>query len=426
MRTVEVSPNASPVPPRSGLDADDASTGQGHRSMVDPSSGHSGTSIRDATKLRRMREGLAGLDPRRDVTASRGMARREHVVTPIGLSVIEDVMTSISKPALDSFGRHRRLTPQVIDAMASKFDALVDVRHAHAIVRSCDHDVAATRTQPKRVSHERLRFLVTQDDDGFALSTVQFEVTRKSLMTEVKHTTLSWTRHASERFYERADRQALPSSASIGKGLADMFATACMASVVVVGEGFSRSLPLPCQGGLLLGEVSYLPPEAWKSRAVMADNAGVSTRRSKPTHVSTGALVNGVLTWRGRTFVGPDELGPDQKAYVDAWAELLALDAVRTLNADCHGILTWSTHGLVDLRSMAAVMVAVTDTLNVMLGDPRFARMMSGRRVDIPDAAWGDRRPLPLADEADRRLVDRIMSETGAAKVYRPAPRRFA
>ncbi len=376
------------------------------------------------TNLRRMREGLAGLDPRRDVTASRGMSRREHVVTPVGLSVIEGVLTTISKPALDSFGRHRRLTPGAVDKIASRFDSFVDGRHGHAIVRSADHDVSPTRTQPNRASHERLRFLVTRDDDGFALSTVQFQVTRRSLITEVRPTTLSWTRHASERFYERSARQGSPSSASIGKGLADMFATACMACVVVAGEGFSRSLPLPCQGGLLLGEVAYVPSEACESRAVTANDVGVSTRRSKPTHLSTCALVNGSLAWKGKTFVGPEELGTDQRAYVAAWTELLGLDPVRSIDAACMDVMAWTTTGSFDLRPVAIGMVAVTDTLSVMLGDPRFARMMSGRRVEIPEAAWGCRAPQPGADEADRLMVDRLMSATGTDKVYLPARRR--
>ncbi len=352
----------------------------------------------DLTNMRRMAEGLAGLDPRRDVTASRGMARREHAVTPITFSLLGDVVDVVATPVIEQFGKGRRLLPRSIDAIAEAFLRHVDGRHGHAVVASSEAITSPTRTQPKRRQHECVRLLVARDGEGFSLAVAQVMASRKHVGVEVRDTVVGWTRHSSERFYERADRMAEASSRDIGGALAGMFATTCAAIGVVGGEGRSRTLALPCHGGLLLGEVSFAPEAEWRSRALMVKEHAVGTARSRPASVVPCPYGGGAWIWTGRTFVGPDELGADQVGYAMAWSELLSLPEVARANRDALDILHWTPRPIDDLRAIIEAMAA---PIRAILDAPAFADVNKGDPVlgDDLSAHLAKRRGPPRPDD---------------------------
>ena len=322
------------------------------------------------------------LNPFGDRSVSMGFARREHAGTVDAMPLVTELMRRMSRPVHARFKAGRRLEPAAVSATAADFERILDAL-AETVGRY-DLDVPATRARPRSQYHEKSRLCVSRDASDFSLVFATLGVTAKRLHLEVSPTVLGWTRHAAERYYERAG-DGTGASATIGRTLAAVLPLACHAIECVRDHKGFCDLAIPAGGGLLLGQVRETPEQDWAGRFIEFDVRGavVGSRAHASIFQGPPAGIGHSAHWRAMTYVGPDEMRPDQEAYAEAW-----LDVVRR-----SGLMEDTGKGaqLVAMRKFAPEALAafhrecvpLAGWMAAFLDDPRHAGIM--RRTPYAD-----------------------------------------
>ena len=265
------------------------------------------------------------LDPTDDRTVSRLMVAREKR----GRASVEPVAAAFANGVFDRiingrFESGRKLADDDLARVLSAFGTQVDGR-MHAPVQSFDGNQGPTRTRPKGEWYERGRVHVDVRPGGFALAATSLALGRKRAMMEVGETCLSWTDHAAERFYERSCGDT-PQSAAIGGALMSNFFPASMAAHAIARDGLPPYLAIPCEGGLLLGTVSWTqgaPRDTGDDHGMGIMHHGASVSRYRPARVQyVGPGCDTHVRWRADTYIGPREMRANQVEYAAAWGEL--------------------------------------------------------------------------------------------------------
>ena len=262
------------------------------------------------------------LEPFGDATVSKGFARREHAGTVDALPFVSELMQRAARPAFARFTRGRRLEPAAVSATVKDFERLLD--DLADTVGRYDHDVPATRTRPRGQRHEKVRLCVSRSARDFRLVAVTMRVSTKEFYFESSPTVLGWTRHAAERCYERMGGGA-KSGGAIGRALAGQFPMATLAIEAVRSRKGFCDLAIPAGGGLLLGRVHEVPEAGWEGMSVCVYDRGAAAGCMPPVATSsgrrrgTGPDADSVACWTAITYVGPDEMRPEQEAYAARW-----------------------------------------------------------------------------------------------------------
>ncbi len=259
------------------------------------------------------------LNPFGDVTVSKGFARREHAATVDALPFVSDLMARAARPAYARFTKKRRLHPPEIAGCVGDFGRLLD--DLADIVGRYDLDVAATRARPRSEYHERARLCVSRDERDFRLVSVSLGINAKRFYFEASPTVLGWTRHAAERCYERVGGAARTGEV-IGRALARQLPMASLAIEAVHSRKGHCDLAIPAGGGLLLGQVHEVAEVDWEGRYALVTADGANAGRKPPTSTLPAPPHRGagpVACWTAITYIGPDELRPEQVEYATAW-----------------------------------------------------------------------------------------------------------
>lgn len=265
------------------------------------------------------------LDPTDDRTVSRLMVAREKR----GRSSIESTVSSFAKGTFNRtlssrFESGRKLADEDLARVMATFSARVDGA-LHAPIQAFDGNQGPTRTRPKGEWYERGRIHVDVRANGFALATTSLALGRKKAMMEVGEACMSWTDHAAERFYERSCGDT-PQASAIGGALMASFFPASMAAHAIAREGLPPYLAIPCEGGLLLGSVTWTDDDPAKSAedfgmGIMHDRG--YTTQYRPARVQyVGPRCDKRVRWRADTYIGPREMRANQLEYALAWGEL--------------------------------------------------------------------------------------------------------
>lgn len=271
--------------------------------------------------------GLAGgrpLNPFGDVTVSKGFARREHAGTVDALPFVSDLMARAARPAYARFTRKRRLHPPEVAACVADFGRLLD--DLADTVGRYDFDVAATRARPRSEYHERARLCVSRDERDFRLVSVSLGINAKRFYFEASPTVLGWTRHAAERCYERIGGTARTGEV-IGRAMTRQLPMASLAIEAVQARRGACDLAIPAGGGLLLGQVHEVAEIDWEGRYALITADGANAGRRPPTSTLPPAPCPGsgagrTACWKAVTYIGPDEMRPEQEEYAAAWLDV--------------------------------------------------------------------------------------------------------
>ena len=263
------------------------------------------------------------LNPLGDVTVSKGFARREHATMVDALPFVTDLMGRAARPAYARFSKGRRLDPEGIDAIVCGFEGTLDAL-ADTVGRY-DRDMAATKARPRSRYSEKTRLCVSRDDNDFRLVSVSMGITSKRFFYEVVPTVLGWTRHAAERCYERVGG-AGSAREVIGRTLAHHLPMAALAIEAIQARRGHCELAIPAGGGLLLGRVHEVPGPAWEGRYVHVTAHGIRGGQRPPASTLPDPMTMDatVACWKALTYIGPDEMKPEQEEYAARWHDLAA------------------------------------------------------------------------------------------------------
>lgn len=223
----------------------------------------------------------------------------------------------------------RRLGPGEINGVV---DRLVEAFKAH---RACI-DVSQRRARKPLIPSKDYRYVTGQFIDSSipgtgTIMSVRVKIFQRGYSLNVCDTPFSFHRHAAERLLQRLpeDKPRDP-MATIGKALQ------ASASFLTPSLRWAHAIPnqalaVPFLGGLLLGEVRAVPFEHLRCETVRTQRANVDDRKRVGLHAALGPEAydgrNGApdlyLTFRAKTYVGPRELRPEQRAFVERVKEFM-------------------------------------------------------------------------------------------------------
>ena len=257
-----------------------------------------------------------------DHTVSRIRAKYETRYTArFGEDAERRLVAEIMRATSARFGRGRSLERAGAARMEAAFRAVY--AEAPFLLSSRDEERAPTRVKPRSwaLAHNRLH--ASAGDDGLVrLQSACLTANRRGVEYVVVRSHFCWGFHAQTRLHERtpervrADREI----ACAVTGFAGILQAACdgLAGLGEPGVPLPERFAIPCHEGLLLGRFEPVNPELVTSRRTFSnrDRYGSSERVYADAEGESG------FTYVGRTYVGPDEMRPEQFALRDRLARV--------------------------------------------------------------------------------------------------------
>lgn len=318
----------------------------------------------------------------------------------------------------------QRLKPNDLQAVTDR------LAQAFADHRACI-DVAQRRARKPLIPAKDYRYVTGQFIDtsnpGFGtVMAVRAKVFPRGCSLNVSDTPFSFHHHAAQRLLERLpeDKPRDP-MATIGKAFQSSanFLTPAMRLAYALPN---QSLGVPFLGGLLLGEVRSIPSSALRCATIRIQRMNIDESGEASFH---GALIpdtddhvadpENYLTFRVKTYVGPRELRPEQKDFVEKVESFMASHKA------AFGFEGWmAMHGAASIEELDdAIEMSLLPKLDVdafeagyadlarLFADPRFLSAMGAsgppiREVESYRAVL--ERKHDERDERRRKILDSL------------------
>jgi hypothetical protein len=146
---------------------------------------------------------------------------------------------------------------------------------------------------------------------------------RKTAVFETFRTPFSWTRHAAGRLYQRVDREKA-ANRSIAEAVLYNSLVLTAACDLAFDDGLPKRIALPCKNGLLLGEAHGIVFPEGASVITSYDKNRRSVLHGAPRSASAVDLgEDTTVGWRAITFIGENEMRPEQVEYADRWIRIV-------------------------------------------------------------------------------------------------------
>jgi len=267
------------------------------------------------------------MPPRRlDEKLSRGLVRQEVREIDRDLNELVRRLRGVMNPAMTKIGRGQKITDRDLGSIDSAFrDVLAD--RAKYLEGAAVRDLRSLQSRNHFAQARVLNIVPNDARTEFSLGAARFLVEPRRVVIAALTMPLSFSGHLAERLLQRrrSEISAKPVT-SVGQSMAE--STGLLAFAIRIASKYpERRLAIPYEEGLILGEVREAEPHSMFDIVEFTHEGG---ERNVPFLVPTAFTPVGqkivfsegrILEFSGRTFIGRDEMYPDQEDLHAVWTD---------------------------------------------------------------------------------------------------------